>query len=310
MPGFGHAVYEVARKEVMQHIRTKRLLIIGVFFLVVLQLVTLVIPLSFGLADDEPAADAPAHENIWFYFHLNASIFGGLFAIQLLCIVLTADAICSEWGQRTIFLLLSKPVSRSAFVVGKYLGSVASIMPLVAVIYTAQYLLMMALFPGTPSGAEVQGFFVMLLMLAVGVLAVSAVALLFSTLTKSNVMSLILTLLSIFILFPILGAIGDITYGVDSVNRFRDDTGAPQEELDAKDWKYDWSHYVVPTSALSVAPSALIPDRDNDDFSLSFSLLLPQKAPARTALALVSGAAFSALFVGLSVMRVNRRNFE
>jgi ABC-type transport system involved in multi-copper enzyme maturation permease subunit len=310
MSNFVHAVYEVARKEVMQHIRTKRLLIIGVFFFVVLQLVTLVIPLSFGLAKDAPTGDSPAHENIWFYFHLNASIFGGLFAIQLLCIVLTADAICSEWGQRTIFLLLSKPVSRTAFVVGKYLGSVASIMPLVAVIYTVQYLLMMALFPGQPSGEEVRGFFVMLLMLAVGVLAVSAVALLFSTLTKSNVMSLILTLLSIFILFPILGAIGDITYGVDQVDQYRDPSDGQPQALNATDWKYDWSHYVVPTSALSVAPSALIPSSGNDDFRLSFSLLLPQHAPARTWLALVSGVAFAALFVGLSVARVNRRNFE
>ena len=45
MSSFTHAAYEVARKEVLQHIRTKRLLIIGVFFFVVLQLVTLVIPL-------------------------------------------------------------------------------------------------------------------------------------------------------------------------------------------------------------------------------------------------------------------------
>lgn len=307
MADFTHAVYEVARKEVMQHIRTRRLLIIGVFFLVVLQLVTLVIPLSFGLAKDAPSAGSPSHENMWFYFHLNASIFGGLFAIQLLCIVLTADAVCSEWGQRTVFLLLSKPVPRSAFVLGKYLGSVASIMPLVAVIYTAQYLLMMAVFPGQPTGAEVGGFFVMLAMLAVGVLAVSAVALLFSTLTKSNVMSLILTLLSVFILFPILGAIGDITYGVDQVKEFRGGPGAQQ--LDSSDWKYDWSHYAVPTSALSVAPSALIPG-NRSDFQLSFSLLLPQHAPERTWLALVSGVAFSAAFVGLSVVRVNRRNFE
>jgi ABC-type transport system involved in multi-copper enzyme maturation permease subunit len=305
---FARAVYEVARKEVLQHIRTKRLLVIGLFFVVMLQLVTMVLPQVFGELEAPDAGD-PSLENTFFYFHLNASLFGGLFAIQLLCIVLTADAVCSEWSQRTIFLLLSKPVSRTAFVVGKYLGSIASIVPLVAVIYVLQYLLMMAVYPGQPSGAEVGGFFLMLGMLALGALAVSSVALLFSTLTRSTVLSLILTLLTVFFLLPIVSAIGDITYGFDEAAHFRND-GDPEAGPEPSDWKYDWSHYATPSGTLAAAPGLLFVGDNEIDEGFSLSLFIPQFAPHRTWMAIVSGLAFTVLMVGLSILRVQRRNFE
>lgn len=304
---FLRAVYEVARKDVLQHIRTKRLLIIGIFFVVMLQLVTMILPLAFGDIED-PAPGEPSVENTFFFFHLNASLFGGLFAIQLLCIVLTADAVCSEWGQRTIFLLLSKPVSRTAFVVGKYIGSIVSILPMVAVIYVLQYLLMMMVYPGQPTGDEVVGFILMLGMLALGAMAVSAVALFFSSLTRSNVLSLILSLLTTFILFPILGAIGDIQFGVDQSQEFQ--SGGNGEDLDPQDWKYDWSHYITPSGTLSAAPGLLIPNSDDDDFGFSLSLFIPQFAPQRTWMAVLSGLGFTAVFVALSILRVNKRNFE
>jgi ABC-type transport system involved in multi-copper enzyme maturation permease subunit len=303
---FARAVYEVARKDVLQHIRTKRLLVIGIFFFVMLQLVTMVIPHVFGeLEDPEPGQSSL--ENTFFFFHLNASLFGGLFAIQLLCIVLTADAVCSEWGQRTIFLLLSKPVSRTAFVVGKYLGSVVSIVPTISALYILQYLVMMAVYPGQPTGDEVVGFALMLLMLTLGAMAVAAVALFFSSLTRSNVLSLILTLLTTFFLFPIVGAIGDITYGFDQSEEFR--TGGDGDGLDPEDWKYDWSHYATPTGTLAAAPGLLFPDDDDGD-GFSLSLFIPQFAPQRTWMAVLSGLGFIALFVGLSILRVNKRNFE
>lgn len=304
---FFRSVYEVARKDVLQHIRTKRLLVIGIFFFVVLQLVTMVIPHVFGELENPPAGE-PSLENSFFFFHLNASLFGGLFAIQLLCIVLTADAVCSEWGQRTIFLLLSKPVSRTAFVLGKYIGSVVSIVPTISLLYVLQYLVMMAVYPGQPTGDEVVGFALMLLMLTLGAMAVSAVALFFSSMTRSNVLSLILTLLTTFFLFPIVGAIGDITYGFDQSEAFRE--GGDGDELDPKDWKYDWSHYATPTGTLSAAPGLLFPGSTDEDVGFSLSLFIPQFAPQRTWMAVLSGFAFVALFVGLAILRVNKRNFE
>ena len=303
---FVRAAYEVARKDFLQHVRTKRLLVIGIFFIVVLQIVTMVIPLAFGIADDDPPSGSPSRENEMFFFHLNASFFGGLFAIQLLCIVLTADAVCSEWGNRTIFLLLSKPVSRTAFVVGKYLGSLASILPLVLVIYLLQYFLMMAIYAGQPTGDEVSGFFQMLGMLVLGSMAIASVALFLSTLTRSTVMALVLCLLTAIILLPLLSMIGDITLIVDEVNQDQSDGDFQPPDLDS--WRYDWSHY-FPGSALNSAPSKLMPGQ-GDDYVGAFSGLIPQSAPQRPLLSAFSGLAYTALFVGLSILRVNKRNFE
>lgn len=300
---FLRAVYEVARKDVLQHIRTKRLLIIGIFFFLVLQIVTMVIPLAFGFADDDPAAGRPSRENEMFFIHLNASFFGGLFAIQLLCVVLTADAVCSEWGNRTIFLLLSKPVSRTAFVVGKYVGALASILPLVLAIYVVQYFLMMAVYAGQPTADEVMGFVQMLGLLVLGTMAIASVALFLSALTRSTVMALILSLLSVIILLPLLSMIGDITLIVDLTQ-----DGGPDDSIDAEDWRYDWSHY-FPASALNSAPGKLMPGHGNE-YSGVFSGLIPQQPPHRPMLAAFTGVAYTALFVGLSIWRVNRRNFE
>jgi ABC-type transport system involved in multi-copper enzyme maturation permease subunit len=300
---FMRSAYEVARKDVLQHLRTKRLLVIGIFFFVVLQIVTMVIPLAFGFADDDPPPGNTSLENQMFLVHLNASFFGGLFAIQLLCVVLTSDAVCSEWGNRTIFLLLSKPVSRTAFVVGKYLGSLASILPLVVGIYVLQYFLMMLVYAGQPTGAEVVGFIQMLGMLVLGSMSIAAFALFLSSLTRSTTMALILSLLNIIILLPLLSAIGDITMIVDLERG-----GGDEDGLDEDDWKYDWSHY-FPAAALNAAPSQLIPDA-GEQFGGTFSGLIPQNIPQRIPLAAVSGLFYTALFVGLSVWRVNRRNFE
>lgn len=307
---FFRSTYEVARKEVLQHIRTKRLLIIGLFFLLVLQIVTMVIPLAFDLVKDAPTDSQTSHENQWFFVHLNASVFGGLFAIQLLCIVLTADAVCSEWSGRTIFLLLSKPVSRSAFVVGKYIGSVISIMPVIVGVYILQYLLMMAVYAGQPDASDVMGFVRMLGILVLGAMAIAAVALFFSTLTRSNVLSLMLTLLCALILFPIVSFIGDIQYNVDEFRQARDGGFDSQDDLpDPSDWKYDWSHYAYPGTTLSAAPGQLLPESERDDLP-AFSGLLPQHAPTRTWFSITMGLVYTGGLLGLSILRVNRRNFE
>jgi ABC-type transport system involved in multi-copper enzyme maturation permease subunit len=297
---FMRSTYEVARKEVLQHIRTKRLLIIGAFFFLSLQLVTLVFPLSFDDEIGNPDEGEPSTENLFLFIHLNASIFGGLFAVTLLCIVLTADAVCSEWQNRSIFLLLSKPVSRTAFVVGKYVGSVLSIVPTIWILYTVQYLVMMAVYEGQPTAREVGGFIAGLGMLGLGSLAVAAVALFFSTLTRSTVSSLVFTLLSVFILFPIVGAISDIQYVVAQENG---------ENPDEEAWKYDWSHYMSPERVMAGAGPFFAIEGDEDFQSFSVSLV-PQRLPERQWMSILAGVAFVAAFVSASIWRVHTRNFE
>lgn len=298
---FGRQVWEIARKEVLQHIRTKRLLVIAAFFFLSLQLITIVFPLSFGSDFEDPGEGEASWENRFLNIQLNASLLGGMFALQLVCIVLTADAVCSEWGGKTIFLLLSKPVSRTAFVVGKYVGSLLAIVPAVSLLYTAQYLIMQAVYPGSPTLTEWAAFAGALGLLGLGAAAVASIALLFSALTRSNLVALMFTLLSVFLLFPIVAAIGDIQLEVDEEQR--------RGDADDSDWKYDWSHYLTPSAPMAAAgPLLLVEEGNEHDFA--FGGLLPQNPPERVALAIASSVGFIALCVGLAVLVVNRRDFE
>ncbi len=302
---FARALWEVARKEVLQHIRTKRLLIISSLFFATLVLITIVVPVAiFGVDNLETAAretgeDAPALENLAFLFYLNASVLGGYFFIQLLAIVLTADSITSEWQNRSIFLLLSKPVPRSAFVLGKYLGSIVTVVGAFTAMFTLDYLILQAVLPGSPDGGDLVGFIGMLAILALGACAVAAMALFFSSLAKSSVLSLILSLGFALIVFPLVGNIGDFTYFAD-----RGDTA---DELDESDWRYDWSHYVSPERSMVLAGATLVGE---EEASGGFTFLIPQFPPHRVWLSLLSTGMMAVAFVGLALVVVQRRNFE
>src|SRR5262245_18543116 len=68
-----------------------------------------------------------ALENAVLALDFGVPLIGGLPFTQLLSSILTGYAVCSEWSNRTIFLLLSKPVSRTSFVTGKLLGNLFTV---------------------------------------------------------------------------------------------------------------------------------------------------------------------------------------
>ncbi len=171
---FTRSVYEVARKEVLQHIRTKRLLIIGIAMAVLLVTVTLGFGPNIMRTFDDNSPNAQENTILAFYFGF--ALIGGLVFTQLLAIVLTSDAVCSEWSNRTIFLLLSKPVSRVAFVVGKFLGNVAVLAGTIFVLFTFVYLAMQPFYDGAPTGEEVGAFFLTILLIILGCMAYASMA--------------------------------------------------------------------------------------------------------------------------------------
>ena len=115
-------------------------------------------------------------------------------------------------------------------------------------------------------------------------------------------LSLILSLLCALILFPLVNAVGDIHAEVDAE---RNNNG--NRDIDRDSWKYTWSHYAHPGTLLNAAPGELVPD--NVDAG-AFSGVIPQVAPEKTGIAIVVGLGYTALLLGLSILRVNLRNFE
>lgn len=276
-----NAMLQVARKEVLQHIRTKRLIIIGALLLFAMAMVTIVFGVDITKGFDV-REQGISSENFLLVIFLQ---FGGLLFIQLLPIVLTSDAVCSEWSSRTIFLLLSKPVSRSAFVVGKFVGSVLTIAATMILLLGLDYAVMQPLYTGSPTGEEVIGFLAALGFLILGTAALAALALFFSTITRSTALAVLMTLGIWLIGFKLLGLIGFfITLGQED----------PSEKLAVA------FSYIDPSSDLGYATQLLVPEDLGQEFSGGGDL-------GWAALALVIHIV---LWFGLSLLVVKRRNFE
>ncbi|MES2154164.1 MAG: ABC transporter permease [bacterium] len=281
-------VYEIARKEFLQHIRTKRLFIVGGFLVLLLFFFTFVV--GPRIARGAPGGTSAANWVIALYF--SGILIGGLQFTQLLAIVLTSDAVCSEWSQRTIFLLLSKPVSRLQFVAGKFLGNLFTVGASLVVVFTLAYLLMMAEFSSAPSGPEVLGFIAMLGIIVIGCATFAALGLFASTLTKSTSVSAMVTLGLWLIGFPLLGSIGV----------FNAISGG---HLDFHSAGVQFWLYLNPAADMSAGVKLLLPNVG--ETPLGNPLAPPPDEPWIAVLALL---AYAALFYFASVAVVRRRNFE
>jgi len=291
---FGLSVYHIARKEFLQHLRTKRLFIMLGLMVTFLVLLTLV----FGQKFVQYTPPGVSKENYVLTIYFAGALVGGLAFTQLLGIVLTADAVCSEWSNRTIFLLLSKPVSRTAFVVGKYVGNVFTVAVTLVSLFVLDYLVMNLVYSGDPSPAEWLGFFGMLGIVVLGAAAYSALSLFVSTLTKSIATSYLITIGSWLIVLPVVGAIG-IFSNIGSSN-FDINSGAIQGWL-----------YLNPAADMQAGAQLLVPDarafaRLNDALhSNPFAL-----APNTPWFAFVMLAVYAVVFLGAALLVVRRRNFE
>ena len=288
---FWNGTWQVARKEVLQHIRTKRLLIIGGLIIFALVMVTLVFGPriarnldDFGFFEETTVAA----ENLVLVVFLG---FLGLVFIQLLPIVLTADAVCSEWSSRTIFLLLSKPVSRTAFVLGKFLGSIVTVLGTLIVLLGLDYLLMQPFYPGAPNADDVLGFAKFVAVLCVGCSALAAMALFFSTITRSTAISILVTLGVWLVGFNILEHTGEL------INAGRDN---PDEDLS------QFFRYLNPGYDMGLGIGYLVPDVAPTGEPVGGD---PSDEPSPV-IALLALAGHIVVWFSAALLIVQRRNFE
>lgn len=299
---FWNVTYQVARKEFLQHIRTKRLLIIVPIFLAVMVFITVIVPTQVIGSGALQGGFAPgtAEQNIaMLLFFSGFFILSGYFYLQLLPIVLTTDAVSSEWESRTLFLLLSKPVPRSAFVLGKFLGSAATVVLVAGTALVLDYGVLALVMPVPPSAGSVAGFFLALLIVLLGCVAFSAVGLFCSTLTRSTTTGILIALATWIFVFPLLGSLDAL---VDIGNRGVQSLVTGPEA--------SWSVYLSPSSSMRVASNVLAPAADGSGELGFFSRLFGFSSPGEPLGAIVALLAHTALFLGLAVAVVRRRDFE
>lgn len=116
-------------------------------------------------------------------------LFGAAALIQLLALpLLTMNGLAGEWREGTLYLLLSAPVSTAEIIIGKYLGLLAVLVPMV--VLTVAMPASLALATDIDAGALVLAALGLLLFLAAG----GAAGLYLSSLTRQPAVAATLTL--------------------------------------------------------------------------------------------------------------------
>jgi ABC-2 type transport system permease protein len=185
-------VFLVAKYDILKHIRSKRLLAIGIIVGLVLLLVTFLGTLN----NPDP--------------HNAANFVGNYagFANTMIVIGVTlfaGDAIVSEFQNRTGYLLFPNPVKKSSLYAGKFLASVG-VMTFVIVIY---YIVAMVIGLAYTGNFTVLAIYSMLLAIMYGA-AATGLAFLISSVLKTSTAALVLTFFMLFMILSLITAVGSI----------------------------------------------------------------------------------------------------
>lgn len=183
-------ILDIVRKEMREIINTRRLLIIGVLFVVA----------TIGLA---------VYSGHFAEYGPNEMLGSGFFVIilmfvSLLSLVLAYDTIAGERSRGSLSLVFSKPVGRGQILAGKFLGVFLFTGVMFLIVASFGYWLTAAISQEFPSASEVAAayklFFAVLLVIACWI----SFAMFFSTCFKSPLVSLITVLILWIMVIPMI----------------------------------------------------------------------------------------------------------
>lgn len=183
-------VMTVASKEFLDDIRSKRLLLIGIFYIGIGLLmsggvwfvyVKGWVPMLFATA-------TPA--DVVLSLMSLASIL-----LVILAIILPSDSVSQEKSSRTIYQLLSKPVGRNSVIIGKYLGCLSVISFLFIISAILSYVLTTILTGVLPGAGHVAMIALALLSMLLLFAVYVAIGILVSTVTRNPLVSIVVSLL-------------------------------------------------------------------------------------------------------------------
>jgi Cu-processing system permease protein len=183
-------ILDIMRKEIKEIRKTKRLLIIGILFVVA----TIGAAVCFG----HFVGGGPNEM-------LRLGVFGIIFMfVSLLALILAYDTIVGERSRGSLLLVLSKPVGRAQIFAGKFLAIFLFTGVLYLIVSSFGYWLEAVISQEFPSGAEVAAaykfFFAFLLVIACWI----SFAMFFSTWFKSSAISLVTALILWILVLPMI----------------------------------------------------------------------------------------------------------
>ncbi len=224
IPNRVQTIFDVTRKEISEHFKTKRLLVISIIFAAVMLIISIYGGYLVGGGDtDEPTYEGGANQV------LALTLAFSTYFPPILAIALGYDTIVGERTRRSLHLVLSKPVDRSSVYLGKFLGAFLSIAMVYLVVGTVGYVIVIGLSGQVPSLTEVGRAYgamgVILFSAACWVLFVMLFSTSFKTVTSTIIFSVMfwLFILNIasqagYIYFSISQASSDETIAVDIIN--------------------------------------------------------------------------------------------
>ncbi|HEC87855.1 MAG TPA: ABC transporter permease [Thermoplasmata archaeon] len=202
-----YSSWEIAKKEFYEHLKTKRLIIIGGLYIAGFLLsVGILSHYSSHSPEDFPSIMGSAHSIVSIFY-------------IILPITLSYDLIVRERSRKSIYLLLSKPVSREEIIFGKFVGVLLIICCVIIPIATAGHLITIA-YCGFPSIDSIARAYAYIGIVILGSGCYISFSMLFSTITRTTATSIISSLIvgwfGLNMLYPITLIINFLSGGSSS----------------------------------------------------------------------------------------------
>lgn len=284
------AAWVIAKKEIMEHVRSKRVYIIGGLFFATFLLATILgsvfrdeIMMTMGLFLPDNTGGT-IRGILLFYFSI-----GGFAFVSILALALSADRVCGEWKNRSLFLLLSKPVNRSTMLGGKILGAYLSVGGLFVLVSVVCILLLVVLI-GIPDASSWGLILGGLGIVLAGLLPFVALGILCSSMFRSPVASFIVALGLWFLVFPLISVVGVL---IDLFRNVGPDGGLGR-----------WFTLLSPNSLIQKAQSVWVGQQGGTVDLETMGL------PEEVGLVLLAMAVHTVVYLALSFWLVNRRDYD
>jgi ABC-type transport system involved in multi-copper enzyme maturation permease subunit len=192
-------IITIASKEFNDNIKSKRFLVIGIFYigmaLLMAGIVTFIYYGYVNMANEPPSEMHKIQAQYFLESFKPDMVISNLnilnIALALLAIVVSADAISIEKKDRTIYQLMSKPVERNSVIIGKFLGNLAVVSSIFFIGALLGYVLTAILTGRYPGMGEIPTVIAALLSMVLLLSVYVAIGILISAVTKNPFISIV-----------------------------------------------------------------------------------------------------------------------
>jgi len=210
LPSDMSQIVTVARYDIFKHLRSRRL--IAVF---IIEAFILALMLALPALLNQPYPDDPAQfvQSVLYFTFTNILIILG-------ATMFAGDSICSEFQNRTGYLVFPNPIKKSTIYLGKFLSTALIVLLIVTVWYWVA-IIAGAIVTGDVSVLAIESYGLAVLY----ALAASSIGFLISSILKGSTGALVLTFFLLFMIIPMFDLVGTLG-GVEPVPSITYQSGA------------------------------------------------------------------------------------